>query len=215
VARAGEPFPAFAPLAHYGSLLREGTMHDDAPTIAALWTPWDTPGLEDLRLTVDADGVRADGLIIGVADDGPYRLRYSVRCDTDWRVRETRVVRLDRGVAPIVLRADGAGHWTTGEGEPLPALDRCIDIDLVGSPFTNTLPIRRLGLADGESRDLTMAYIWVPELTVTPDPQRYTRLAADRYLFESRDSDFRAELPLDEHGLVRDYPGLFRRVWPR
>jgi hypothetical protein len=190
-------------------------MPDDTPPIAALWTPWDAPGLEDLRLTVDADGVRADGLIIGVADDGPYRLRYSVRCDAGWRVREARVVRLDRAVAPIVLRANGAGRWMTGEGDPLPALAGCIDIDLAGSPFTNTLPIRRLGLADGESRDLTMAYIRVPELTVTPDPQRYTRLAADRYLYESRDSDFCAELPLDEHGLVRDYPGLFRRVWPR
>ncbi len=179
-----------------------------------MWTSWDGPGLEDLRLTIDDNEVLADGLIIGIAEDGPFRVRYRVRCDAAWRVREARVERLDRAVAPLVLSADGEGHWTTGEGEALPALDGCIDIDILGTPFTNTLPIRRLGLAVGESRDLTMAYIWVPELTVTPDPQRYTRLAADRFRFDSRDSDFTAELPLDRDGLVLDYPGLFRRVWP-
>jgi uncharacterized protein len=62
---------------------------------------------------------------------------------------------------------------------------------------------------------LTMAYVWVPELTVGPDPQRYTRLAERRYRFESRDSDFTADLPLDPDGLVLDYPGLFRRIHPR
>jgi hypothetical protein len=46
--------------------------------------------------------------------------------------------------------------------------------------------------------------------------QRYTCLASDaagaRYHFESRAHDFTAELPVDAHGLVEDYPGLFRRV---
>ncbi len=181
----------------------------------AMWAPWSGPGLEHLRLSVDDEGVRADGLIIGVADDGPFRLRYSVRCDGAWRVREVRAVRLDLAIAPVALRADGLGNWTTPEGDPVHELAGCIDIDLSGSPFTNTLPIRRLALPLGATHDLTMAYIRVPELTVMPDPQRYTRLAADRYLYESGDSDFRAELPLDAAGLVLDYPGIARRVWPQ
>jgi len=181
----------------------------------AMWTPWSGPGLEHLRLSVDDDGVRADGLIIGVADDEPFRLRYSVRCDGAWRVREVRAVRLDLAVEPVALRADGCGNWTTPEGEPVPDLDGCIDIDLSGSPFTNTLPIRRLDLPIGATRDLTMASIRVPELTVMPDPQRYTRLAADRYRYESGDSDFTAELPLDAVDLVLNYPGIARRVWPQ
>ena len=179
----------------------------------AMWTPWTGPGLEHLRLSVDDDGVRADGLIIGVADAEPFRLRYSVRCDGAWRVREVRAVRLDLAVEPVALRADGLGNWTTPEGEPVHGLAGCIDIDLARSPFTNTLPIRRLGLPIGATAGLTMAYIQVPELTVLSDPQRYTRLAADRYLYESGDSDFRAELPLDAAGLVLDYPGIARRVW--
>jgi len=59
-----------------------------------------------------------------------------------------------------------------------------------------------------------MAYIRAPELAVVPMRQRYTRLAAVRYRYENVDSDFAAELPLDDRGLVLDYPGLFRRIWP-
>jgi hypothetical protein len=40
-----------------------------------------------------------------------------------------------------------------------------------------------------------------------------TRLADRLYLFESLDdSGFKAELPVDECGVVLDYPDLFRRV---
>jgi len=177
------------------------------------WTPWDGPGLEHLRLTEDDASVLADGLLIGVAADGPFRARYRVRCDATRRVREVLVDPLD-GRAPLHLRADGAGAWTDGAGTALPALAGCIDIDLAISPFTNTLPIRRLAFAAGEARILTMAYIRAPELTVGPLRQRYTRLTADRYRYENVDDDFTAELPLDDAGLVLDYPGLFRRVWP-
>jgi hypothetical protein len=53
-------------------------------------------------------------------------------------------------------------------------LNGAIDIDLSISPFTNTLPIRRMDLAPGNSADIVAAYIRVPELTATRDPQRYT-----------------------------------------
>ena len=50
-------------------------------------------------------------------------------------------------------------------------------------------------------------------LTVTAQPQAYTRLAERLYRFEILDgSGFQAELPVDEGGLVLDYSGLFRRV---
>lgn len=155
----------------------------------------------------------ADGLVIGVAEDRPFRARYRVRCDAAWRVREVTVDPLD-GRAPLQLRADGAGAWTDGAGAALPDLAGCIDIDLAVSPFTNTLPIRRLAFAEDEAHVLTMAYIRAPELTTEPLRQRYTRLAADRYRYEHVDGDFTAELPLDANGLVLDYPGLFRRSWP-
>jgi hypothetical protein len=53
-----------------------------------------------------------------------------------------------------------------------PDLAGAVDIDISVSPFTNTLPIRRLRLARGLAADLTMAYVRVPELIDVPDPQR-------------------------------------------
>jgi hypothetical protein len=63
---------------------------------------------------------------------------------------------------------------------------------------------------------LTVVYLSVPELTFYPAQQRYTCLekspTSGLYRYESLDSDFRADLPVDDDGLVLDYPGLFRRV---
>ena len=79
-----------------------------------VWAQWNGEALEHLRLTVDAAGIAADGVIVGVEDDGqPFRLRYRVRCDPGWRVREVDVDPLRPGASSIALRADGAGRWTT------------------------------------------------------------------------------------------------------
>jgi uncharacterized protein len=117
----------------------------------------------------------------------------------------------------LVASDDGESHWKRRGGEPVPELDGCIDVDISATPFTNTLPIRRLGLEPGESEELTVTYIRVPELLVGPERQRYGCLEAKAdgglYRFEALPSEFTAELPVDADGLVIDYPGLFRRAW--
>ena len=87
-----------------------------------------------------------------------------------------------------------------------------IDVDLTITPLTNTLPIRRLDLEVGRSAEIATAYVDFPAMAVSRNPQRYTRLARDRYLFESLDRDFAREIEVDEAGLVVTYPGLFRRA---
>ena len=110
------------------------------------------------------------------------------------------------------LKTDGQGHWFDGEDHALPALQGCRDIDIWPTPFTNSFPIRRVALAVGERREFLMAWVDGLAMTVRPQPQAYTRLQDRLYLFESLDgSGFQAELPVDEHGIVLDYPGLFRR----
>jgi len=95
----------------------------------------------------------------------------------------------------------------------MPQLDGAIDVDLSITPFTNTLPIWRLDLAEGQAADIRAVYVRLPDLTVTIDPQRYTCLQRGRrYRYESLDSDFVREIDIDVHGLVVTYPGLFRRI---
>ena len=182
-----------------------------------MWAPWKGPGLEHLRLATSEGGVVANGLVIGLEAGRPFRIGYEIRCDGSWRVREVRAAAPDAERPALELLADGEGRWKRRSGEPLPELDGCIDVDISATPFTNTLPIRRLGLKPGESEELTVAYVRVPELLVGPERQRYGCLEAradgSLYRFEALPSGFSAELPVDADGLAIDYPGLFRRVW--
>ena len=182
-----------------------------------MWAPWEGPGLEHLRLVTSDDGVVANGLVIGLEAGRPFRISYEVRCDERWRVREVRVATPDSERPVIELLANGEGRWNGRGAEPLPELDGCIDVDISATPFTNTLPIRRLGLQPGKSTDVEVAYIRVPELLVGLERQRYGCLEdqTDRghYRFEALPSGFTASLPVDGDGLVIDYPGLFRRAW--
>ena len=154
---------------------------------------------------VRVDGATADGIIVR---GGEIRVRYRIRCDDAWRVKELELLSLDDD-RRIALGADGQGRWSD------PGLEGCIDVDIEASPFTNTIAICRLRLAPGESADIRAAFVSVSEFHVTPARQRYTRLAADRYRYDGLDTDFTTELPVDADGLVIDYPDWFRRVWPR
>lgn len=184
----------------------------------ARWAAWDGRGLEHLRLLVERDAVRADSVLLAVDDGGrPYRARYRIDCDGGWRVRRARIELLEEPGRALDLRADGRGRWTDGAtGAPLP-LDGCVDVDVYPSPFTNTLPLRRLP-DPGEGRPVAIEVAWVvlPELTVRVSRQEYTLLAREaagaRWRFRAVDSDFTAELAVDRDGLVRDYPDIARRL---
>ena len=182
-----------------------------------IWVPWEGPGLEHLRLVTSDGGAVANGLVIGLEAGRPFRIGYEIRCDGRWRVREVRAEAPDLERPVLELLADGEGYWKRRGGEPMPELDGCIDVDISATPFTNTLPIRRLGLKLGESEELMVTYVRVPELLVGPERQRYGCLEEQTdgglYRFEAQPSGFTAELPVDADGLVIDYPGLFRRVW--
>lgn len=183
---------------------------------AVAWT-----GLEHLRLTTDAGGVVADGVIVGVSGGRPLRVGYEVRCDAGWRVRALRVGEPGSDTPAVDLLADGEGNWTTRGGEDVPDLEGCVDVDISATPFTNTLPIRRLGLLPGKASDIAVVFVGVEEMRVWAEPQRYTRLDMRPdgvYRFEALGSAFAenppVELSVDADGLVLNYPDLFERIVP-
>jgi len=174
--------------------------------LTARWRDSDGESLEHCALVIGDEGVVVDSIVI--ADT--FGLRYRIACDPDWGTRAVDV-ELIGTARPLHLLADGAGTWWR-DGVPEARLAGTIDVDITATPFTNTLPIRRLRLNDGDSRDITVAYVTVPDMTVTTHGQRYTKLTARRYRFEALDSGFTRDLDVDEHGLVVHYPGLYERV---
>jgi uncharacterized protein len=188
-----------------------------AGTLEAAWSRWDGPGLEHLRLRVGEGGIEADGVVIGEKGGTCFRARYGIRCDQRWRTRELILDPLD-GSDPLHLSSDGEGDWRDALGSALPELRGCIDVDLSVTPFTNTLPIRRLDLREGESSEIAVVYVNVPVMELGTSRQVYTCLergpGSGLYRYEDRGvfRGFTADLPVDEYGLVLDYPGIFRRI---
>jgi hypothetical protein len=157
----------------------------------------------------------ADSIVLAYDEErGPFRLTYRLAWDESWRLRDAELTfTTERSSRSLELHTDCHGHWHYGDGRAIDELEGCMDIDIWPTPFTNSFPIRREPLAVGERRQFQMAWIFAPDLTFHPQPQAYTRLADRLYLFENLDgSGFRAELPVDEEGLVLDYPNLFLRV---
>jgi len=184
-----------------------------------MWSPWSAPGLEHLQVFTQSEGIVADGLILGVQEQEPFRVRYEIHCDQHWRLRTVHVSLLSGSRQSLTLLTDGEGSWTTESGKAISSLKACFDVDISGTPFTNTLPIRRLALQAGSSATLSMVYITIPQLQLKVTEQRYTCLettpSGGRYLFESLTDGvvrFNAELPVDQDGLVWHYPELFRRL---
>jgi uncharacterized protein len=177
------------------------------------WTSEEGDGIEHLAFDARADGFHVESAVVGQRYGKRYGLYYSVRCDPQWRA--THAFLKVMGGGELTLRGDGEGHWHDGHGLILSAIEGCIDIDIAATPFTNTLPIRRLKLARGERQPIAVAYISTPDLQVKRVEQAYTCIEPDvEYRYEGIFRNFAANLKIDEDGLVIDYPTLFSRLPP-
>ena len=177
-----------------------------APVTAVLWRAGD--GGADLCVLEPAGaGRRLRGTVLTHEAKQPIEIRYSVAVDAAWATRDVEVLVAFAGGdlrEPVEL----GGLWS-GKERP-PELEGSVDVDLSFTPATNTLPIRRLRLEVGEEAEIAVAWLRWPELRVERVLQRYTRLEKDRYRYSQ--DEFKAELVVDEHGLVLEYEGIWRAI---
>jgi hypothetical protein len=110
-----------------------------------------------LRL-LTGDPVIADGLLVSIEGTQFFRLRYHVQCDSEWRCRRAEFDLLDGNRAKLLLTKEARGDWLKDD-EPIRGSAECTDIDISGTPFTNTLPIRRLKLRPGQRAQIAALYI--------------------------------------------------------
>lgn len=182
-------------------------MNEAARITTCRWRSLDDASREHFSLVETSAKIIARG---AVAARG-HGLFYELECDAAWGVRALDVA--DTAGRRLGLRRSPAGEWRDAAGVPLARLAGCVDIDLSATPFTNTLPLRRLGLlAAGAPVELSMAYVDAATLEATADRQRYTPLSARSFRYEAIDGDFTAEVVVDADGLVLSYPPLFERL---
>ena len=185
-------------------------------TVEVLWDQLIGGGSEHLILR-QGSIIEANSLAVGRLDEAAYRIQYQIVCDATWNVQKVSARNLLNSQS-FALTKKG-DEWLDEQGGAIESLRGCSDVDIMVTPFTNTLPIKRLNLAKGEAKEITVVYVRVPELSLSRFEQRYTCLDKEKvdsvYRYESLDSGFTSDLKVDEDGLVEDYPGLFKMVWKR
>lgn len=181
-----------------------------------LWQSVDGIGLEYLQLSNQQNGILADSILICVIEGKPARISYQIRCDNSWQFQKLNLT-VDTGIKQTLsLEITPEGQWLNESDKILEELEGCLEPDILLTGFTNTLPIRRLNLIEGQSAEITVSYISIPQLTVIPIKQRYICLGKTPngivFHYKNLNSGFETDITVDENFLVVDYPQLFRRI---
>lgn len=180
--------------------------------INILWTGREYYSLENCLVTIDSSGAHIQSTIVGLYEGNIYKVSYSLKTNEHWQTRSLEINSQQNNKSEhILLDGDGTGNWLYN-GKPAEQFSGCTDVDIPLTPFTNTLPIRRLALKDNESQNIQVIYCDILGEKVTPVRQKYTRISDTAYHYENIPNDFEATIQVDEFGLVIDYPELFVRT---
>jgi uncharacterized protein len=179
---------------------------------AVVWKNLLIPGTDYCSLWHTPEGWLLKGTVTGaINEQTPMLGNYAIHCDENWLTHRVQVERtVGSDVKTLNLNVESRGVWRSA-GAELPAVNSCVDVDLSVTPATNTLVIRRLNLEVGSSASVIAAWVKIPELTVQPLSQRYTRLTRNTYRYESN-TGFSAEITVDDLGLVVSYPNAWQRM---
>ncbi len=137
------------------------------------------------------------------------RADYVIRLSPLWQVRQFLLFR-DLADPDLWLGTDGGGRWGEVNGAHRPDLDGAVDVALACTPFTHSLPIRRLPLGVGDAAEAAMLEIDVETLGVVPVTTVYERIASRRW--RAMRPAGTTEFDVDAYGLALDVPGAFRRT---
>ena len=176
-----------------------------------LWTGIEYHSIENCVVDRTPEGAVIRSTIIGVYEGKVYEVQYRIHTNKDW---ETVLVELNAKHSnrqqQTLLEGDGKGNWMMN-GTQAAAFNGCIDVDIPLTPFTNTLPINRLRLKEGDEQQISVIYLDILEWNTRAVNQKYTRLSDTSYHYQNVPNDFEATIETDAQGLVIDYPSLFTR----
>ena len=176
---------------------------------------WQSPeyhSTEDCRVEITPDIIKISSQIRGRSDGKDFAADYTIITGGSWKTIKTEIVTLiNNKETSLVLEAGAGTNWLLN-GQPAPQLCGCIDIDIPLTPFTNSLPINRLRLREGETHQIKVLYIDLLEDEISAKFQQYRKISYDQYSYQNVPNDFEAMITVDENGFVINYPGLFSRI---
>jgi hypothetical protein len=178
-----------------------------------LWENNDSHSLEYFNLTAKDRAFVLEGTAVLSLEGLPTRITYKIECDDNWETKDV-AIRQERpgNTSNLTLKVIANKQIWKTKGSKIPFAAGLHDVDLEITPATNTLPIRRIGLKEGESQQVDTVWVRFPSLTTEMLRQRYTRIDRTRYRYEYLSTGYQAALEVDEFGLVVSYGDQWRRV---
>ncbi|MCJ7932899.1 MAG: putative glycolipid-binding domain-containing protein [Chryseobacterium sp.] len=167
--------------------------------------------LEYFKIKENGDRYTIESKIIGCYENKMYTADYKILITQDWTVLEFVIESEINTIKNILTGKKRQDEWVINNVIH-PDFKGFEYIDISLTPFTNTLPINNLKLAENSSRKIDVIYIDVLNHHIRPAKQQYTRTALNKYLYENIETDFKAEISVDEAGLVISYPKLFEKT---
>lgn len=167
--------------------------------------------LEYFNLQSDDKNYTVESKIIGSLKDKLYTTEYKIQMDKDWIVQDFLIESEVNTIKRIFTGKRIQDQWEINNVIN-PEFHNLKFIDISLTPFTNTLPINNLKLSENNSQKIDVLYIDVLNHHIRPVQQQYTRTSVNQYLYENIENDFKAEISIDEAGLVITYPKLFEKM---
>ena len=171
--------------------------------------------MESVRVQLSGKRIKANGRIVAAeTDTNPAFAAYYdlVTDETGATKRLGMTVTLADRERQILIARDDENMWliTDHHGDSRAAYNGALDVDVVYSPFFNTLPIRRVGLCEhAETITVPTVYVGLPEMSVASAAISYSNIG-EGIKVHSPVSD--TTLTVDADGFIVDYPGLAERI---
>lgn len=168
------------------------------------WTTEDGDHAESFTLRWENEAWTATGQIAG------ENVQYVLRIAPMWHVRQFLLFR-DLDEPDLWLAIDAKHRWGEVNGAFRPEFEGSADIGLACTPFTATVPIRRLALGVGESSEIGVISIDVETLGAVLVPTRYERTGKTTWRSTAIPTGDVRDYEVDSRGLVISEPGRFTR----
>ncbi|NKY50023.1 putative glycolipid-binding domain-containing protein [Nocardia vermiculata] len=175
----------------------------------------DATRLESVRVGLSGNRIRASGRIVAgeSADHPAFSASYDLVTDEVGRTKRLSLrSTVTAGERHASIARDEENYWLVDAGDThvRSMFGGALDVDVALSPFFNTLPIRRFGLAHAtEDLQVPVVYVRVPELVVQEAILTYSSGADGIHVLSPVAS---ATVTVDDDGFVLDYPGLSERI---
>lgn len=171
--------------------------------------------MESVRVQLVGNRIKAAGRIIGghCAEHNAFSASYDLVTDENGVTRRLSLrASLASGEKQVSISRDEEGYWMIEDGTnpKRSTFGGALDVDVVLSPFFNTLPIRRFGMqTDSEDIQVPVVYVYLPDLSVREASLTYSSGSDGIHVLSPVSS---SSVTIDADGFVLDYPGLAERI---